>query len=567
LLLSQTHSIYYLQKTTTVSQDVSDLAHTLLAATIGHSSMSLNVSIAYNVLRSLDDDNFTVPRDCSSVYTGITPEFYDTANQKLPTIECGATLVGSNPSNFSALDKGKLLYACTKQFSFGRSGPHHETYGIPLLNEPAGPLYEFAFNATLPWTAKSRSFIGYRFGWALFAYVPCMLCLAFLSIDAMLVLLVETTIKYRNSGIVQTEVDPEGSTIFQKLQARLATYIRERDVRLTFGILLALNATVMMSLFVWLPWGVSSPRLGRPVCDEGQDADVDPHFAYLFYFKTKGGWQPDVSCLFLEVCVIAAQFFILVAIPLARKVSDVQPADSNAPEKVSRWVDVVRGARGGGFLIFATVVAIILLIAGNAWAGSIFGNAWARGVAEESVPWSDPSNMALLADYIYDMNMGTLLSTLAGGLVLGVVVGRWMFTSYTCESLVIFVVWILFAVGAFVPMIAVYGVNYFSDKNSHVSDCSIFPEGGNYELERSSCEGRYWTVISGIVLLSLVVAFISAAGLWEAVIGGACFKTRFRARVSAVSAEKPVSVSSTPQFYFSLNPSEITPRNRPSRRI
>ena len=384
LLLSQTHSIYYLQKTTTVSQDVSDLAHTLLAATIGHSSMSLNVSIAYNVLRSLDDDNFTVPRDCSSVYTGITPEFYDTANQKLPTIECGATLVGSNPSNFSALDKGKLLYACTKQFSFGRSGPHHETYGIPLLNEPAGPLYEFAFNATLPWTAKSRSFIGYRFGWALFAYVPCMLCLAFLSIDAMLVLLVETTIKYRNSGIVQTAVDLKGSTIFQKLQARLATYIRERDVRLTFGILLALNATVMMSLFVWLPWGVSSPRLGRPVCDEGQDADVDPHFAYLFYFKTKGGWQPDVSCLFLEVCVIAAQFFILLAIPLARKVSDVQPADSNAPEKVSRWVDVVRGARGGGFLIFATVVAIILLIAGNAWAGSIFGNAWARGVAEES---------------------------------------------------------------------------------------------------------------------------------------------------------------------------------------
>jgi hypothetical protein len=529
LLLSQVHSIYYLHKTAP-SDEVSSVAVSLMASLLGSTSQSINVSMAANVMKMLDDDGFTVPAKCSSIYTGATSYPYDTVGVSttpmLPTMSCDGALTGSNPGSFTAQEWGKLLYACEKTFMFGRTGPHPDTFGIPLLNEPPGPnIYLWpnttGFNSTSPWSVKSRMFLGFRFGWSLWAYTPAILSLSYLTMDAALVLLTETTIKNRVDGMKRQATSSKNKLRFAVLFAA-ATYVRERGVRFIFASLLVINSVIWMTVTVWTPWGLWSPRLGRPYCDEGVDADVDPTFSYLFYKKTQGGWESEAPVTLLEFAAVCAQFFILVAIPIARSVPNSGAGDGKVGEGLSQyreasnkfegWVAILQSARGGGVFILSTVVAIVLLIIGNAAAGSVFGNAWARAVADEAIPW----NEVIIAEYIYDMNLGALVSIMAGGLILGVVVGRWMIDSFTCESLNIFFVWCIFAIGAFVPMFVVYGLNYFTDKDKHITDCGIFPEGGDYDLERNSCEARYWTVIVGTIILAAVVGFLTLLGLWDA---------------------------------------------------
>jgi hypothetical protein len=529
LLLSQVHSIYYLHK---VSPDVnvSATAITLMASLLGSPSQSVAIDTAASVMKKLDDDGFVVPKSCSSIYTGAVSYPYDTVGTnlapKLPSISCDGTLTGSNPSTFTSQDWGKLLYACEKTFMFGRTGPHPDTYGIPFLNEPPGPnIYLWpnttGFNSTSPWSTKSRMFLGFRFGWSLWAYTPAILALAYLTMDAALVLLVETTIENRIDGMKETATGTKQKLRYAILIA-IASYIRERGVRFIFASLLVINAVIWMTVTVWTPWGLWAQRLGRPKCDEGVDADVDPSFSYLFTKKTQGGWYSEAPVTFLEFAAICAMFFILVALPISRQVPNRANNDSkvgaglsqyrNASNRFEGWIAVLQSARGGGVFILSTVVAIVLLIIGNAAAGSVFGNAWARSVADEAVTW----NEVVIAQYIYDMNLGALLSILASGLVLAVVIGRWMLDSFTCQSLNIFFVWVVFAFGAFAPMLFVYGFNYWTDKDEHVADCGIFPTDGTHDVERYSCETRYWTVIVGTAILALVVTFLTLVGFWDA---------------------------------------------------
>jgi hypothetical protein len=551
LLLSQTHSVYYLHKTAP-SAEVTGVAFALMASTIGSTSQSINTSMAYNVLRMLDDEGFTVPKDCSSIYTEAEPMAYDTLDQILPAISCGATLNGSNPGSFDGDEWDKLLYACNKQFYFGSSGPHMDTYGIPLLNEPPGPnVYRWpnttGFNETSAWSVKSRMFLGFRFGWSLWAYVPSMLALAYLTMDAALVLLVEITIKARSDGIIKNsegdDIKDSKAQALKRFETFVATYIREREVRFVLSFLLVLNSIIWMTVAVWTPWGFGSPRLGRPVCDQGVDADVDPTWAYLFYKKTQGGWKSDAPCLFLEFVVIVTQVFMVVAIPFSQKrynddddkdkskedKDDGNNSENNKQNRPPRWVEVMKSAKGSGIFIGATVIGIVALVAGNAFAGSTFGNAWARAVADESVPWNDKIDK--VQEYIYDMNLGTLISVLSAGIVLAVVIGRWMFDTITPSDLQIFVLWAVFALGAFLPMLNVYRINYFTNKDDHIADCDIFPEGGDYDLEHNSCEARYWAVIVGTSLLGGVVILLVSIGMAEACLRGTLCKCGNRVNI------------------------------------
>ena len=91
LLLSQTHSIYYLHSIAP-SPEVTAVALTLMASTIGRDSMSINTSMANNVLAMLDDEGVAIPRDCSSIYTNATSTSYETRRQRLPAITCEATI-------------------------------------------------------------------------------------------------------------------------------------------------------------------------------------------------------------------------------------------------------------------------------------------------------------------------------------------------------------------------------------------------------------------------------------------------------------------------------------------
>ena len=543
LLLSQTHSIYHLRKTSP-SYEVESVAASLMASLLGTQSRSINITVATNVMKMLDDADFTVPAKCSSIYTNVTSYTYDTvdpaATPRLPTLSCSNRApTGANPNNFSTQELGKLLYACEKTFMFGRTGPHPDTYGIPYLNEPPGPnAYLWpnttGFNSNSSWSVKSRMFLGFRFGWSLWAYTPTILSLSYLTMDAALVLLAETTVSARLRGIrrLQSEFkakEREEGKQYKNMVLRVAaTYVRERAVRFTFASLLVVNSIVWMVVAVWLPWGLWSPRLGRPYCEEGTDADVDPSFAYLFYKKTQGGWKSEAPVTILELAAICAQVFMLFALPISMRGID-DKTGYERPNNPARVKGVINSAKGGSFLILSTMVAIVLIIIGNALSGSVFGNAWAQAVAKETTVF----NEFIIAGYIYDMNLGTLVSVVAGGMVFAVVIGRWMFDSFTCESMPIFLMWVIFATGAFIPMLAFYGLPYFTDKDEHVADCKLFPEGGDYDMERNSCEARYWIVIVGTSILTGIVGLLTLVGFYEA--RGGCLNRSETADVNHTS--------------------------------
>ena len=163
--------------------------------------------------------------------------------------------------------------------------------------------------------------------------------------------------------------------------------------------------------------------------------------------------------------MIAAQVFMLAAIPFARSVpvledgenKDKKLTEQNAAIKILqqqtekedfglRWVTekAVDDAQRRGIFVAAAVLGIVALVGGNAFAGTVFGKAWAKAVAGEYDPW-DQQKLNQLADYLYDMNLGALLSILAGGLVFGTVIGRWLIDSFSCDSFLIFGLWLVFA--------------------------------------------------------------------------------------------------------------------------
>jgi hypothetical protein len=575
LLLSQTHAIYYLHSTAP-SPEVTAVALTLMASTIGRDSMSINTSMANNVLAMLDDEGVTIPRDCSSIYTNATSTSYETSRQRLPAITCDATLTGSNDTSFNSTEWGELLYACETQFHFGSSGPHKDTYGIPLLNEPSGPSFypwpgTTGFNSASPWSVKSRMFLGLRFGWSLWAYVPSMLSLGYMTADAAMVLLIETTRPAKESR--ETERTPH--------------YHNERNTRVVFSSLMVANSIFWMFAAAWVPWGLdASLRLRRPVCDEGGARGFYATLAYLFYTKkTRGGWEWDAPCLFLEMFVMASQIIMLVTLPIARVCclskgdpeSDGATGGENGKDvknanKENTELVITRGAiyyadalENGTYsrkvFVGATVLGLVVLTIGNAYAGTMFGNAWARAVGDELVPWSE----SVLATYIYDLNMWTLVSSLASGLVLGVVTGRWTIEDNSRESMQAFFVWIVFALGAFVPMVTLSSMNYFTGKDKQVAECEIFPAGGDFDSERNSCKYRSWSVIIGTALLAGVVVLVSVYGIIKALLARNLNSKKTDEDEVTTSLVDVKTYSITPQkrFKFTLDPSRILPRNNP----
>jgi hypothetical protein len=551
VLATQAHSLYYLHKTNPVG-NVTAVATSVMAATLGHDKhQQISRSMAYQVLSLLDDDGFTVPSSCASIYTGAVSTPYDTSNPpggtkfELPDIvKLDSEVTEATTLALDATTFGQLLYACEKQFHFGRTGPHADTYGIPLLNEVPGPNWypwgnTSGFNESSSWQTKSRMFLGFRYGWSLWAYTPNMIGITYMAIDAALMLLTETTIKARFEEMVTI-----GQTREEIEEAQLhvtASYLRERFVRGTFGLVAILNSTLWMVLAVWSTWGIWSPRLGRPLCEQGTDADLT--FMNFGYPKSQGGWKPDWDVYILEAFVLAAQYIIFFAIPLSRSIRAGQGSSEGdrlspalapyRPANVSRrerWIRVTSAAASGGSYVFAIILAAVSIIVGNAYVGSVFGNAWARAVAMETVdgkalPW----NEKMIAEYIYDMNLGTLLSMLAVGLIFGVVATRYMFDAATCASWQVFAVWIVLGIGGFAFPVIFYGIDYFTDSSTHVADCKIFDDGSsNFGLEKGACDVRFWTFLVGILIMAGIVVLLTFFGLMDVINIGRADKYRMK---------------------------------------
>lgn len=522
LLATQTHSIYYLNKLPAKQTvETEAVASSLMTAMLGFTPQTVNRSMAFAVLSMLDDADVTIPSKCSDIYTSAySASWYDTSTALHPAVSCdGDALTGTNKASFDATDLKRLAYACDVQFMFGRSGPHADTYGIPLLNEVPGPMWypwpnTSYFNETSHWNTKSRMYMGFRFGWSLWAYVPAILALGYLTMDAAVVLLAETTIEARSEGVIETEEKSADAARF-KLLHNAATYIKQRARRFIIASLLVINSLIWLSVACWSVWGLWMPRLGRPVCG---DDDTEWFVYWRFYPKTIGGWKQDWDAQYSESLAAILQIFILISLPAARQYAQSTRASGGsvttpAAAQPKGYVAVLeRSLRTPRFTILI-IIGIVVIIVGNAFVGSAFGNAWARAIAgEPDLNW----NEVTIAEYIYEINLGTLLTILAGGLTLAAVVGRWMIDTLSCQAVNTFLVWIVFAFASFAPIFFLYQFNYFFDTDLRLADCKVFDtQDGRFDVEYEGCNVRNWTYAIGTFILIGTVILVTVAGLSE----------------------------------------------------
>lgn len=107
----------------------------------------------------------------------------------------------SIPADYSELPEAtrqKVHAHCTAQFQFASVGTNADgTWGIPLPGIQPGPYYRAlawdveGFNSTASYTMRTRMYLGWRFGWSVFAYVPMFLCTCFLLADSVVFFLAE----------------------------------------------------------------------------------------------------------------------------------------------------------------------------------------------------------------------------------------------------------------------------------------------------------------------------------------------------------------------------------------
>ena len=261
--------------------------------------------------------------------------------------------------------------------------------------------------------------MGFRFGWSLWAYVPAILALGYLTMDAAVVLLAETTVEARVEGIIETE-DESAASARRTILHNAATYIKQRGRRFILATLMVINSLLWFAVVCWSVWGLWSPRLGRPIC---ADDETEWFVYWRFYPKTIGGWKQDWDAQYSESLSAALQIFILFSLPAARQYASRSArgtggqtgVEAPARAKPNRFVAVLeRSLRTPRFTILI-IIGIVVIIIGNAFVGSAFGNAWARAIAgEPDLNW----NEVTIADYIYEITLGTLLTILAGGLTL-----------------------------------------------------------------------------------------------------------------------------------------------------
>jgi hypothetical protein len=132
---------------------------TVLAVQGTDPAYSLTRAGIYGALSVLGTPSST---DCDALYSGGTEEA--TIAPVALTVVCDADVPAVNTAPTAAPDTNKLYTHCLHQFSYGRSWPTSNTFGIPLAGQEATPvlLPLSAVNSTTNWQARQRILVGTR---------------------------------------------------------------------------------------------------------------------------------------------------------------------------------------------------------------------------------------------------------------------------------------------------------------------------------------------------------------------------------------------------------------------
>ena len=233
------HGLYYAYAVAGVTNwQLKEVATSVISSTINPNGdtvgLGVNFTAAKGALEQVAESS--VPTSCDTIYSPHVPSdvtgdptanaFYksliagrkdkddsDDTRGDWPladiAVDCeGATQTAAlNQVDLDALTAAQKLelYAhCLAQFQFAASGtdPWAGTYGIPLVGVEPGPTgmawYPMAdgFNRThnVDYNTKARMYLGMRFGYAVWAYIPMLIASCYLCADAVVFFMAEATL-------------------------------------------------------------------------------------------------------------------------------------------------------------------------------------------------------------------------------------------------------------------------------------------------------------------------------------------------------------------------------------
>lgn len=508
LLAASVHTLYHTQRTSkSPSSALAHVTHAAVAATMGDASeYSLNATLAAEALKEVA--RAALPRRCSDIYN-------DTAAGELPsptpvTIDCGYGKLGLAVPIDDAV-KRRLLAHCQVQFSFGMSGPAKGSASIPVFGETPGPrgtwIKPSNFSQATPNT-KARLFLGYRFQWAVPAYLILALTLSFCLVDGILVLTAEVTVDCRSSDVHNQHVSDDPS-VLGVMTTMAATYTAKRQRRGAILFFLVVFTGVALLVYVWLPWDFGQ-RLGRPVCPADDDEGV-----FGMASSTRGGWAPDQDAVVLELLcfgwTVVALFLIMAARYLEEGVcckalqqDSVSPATT--PDETQRVAVNENSLRVGAYQAVAFSATIVLFIA-YVLPGRIFSSAWTDAVMQKDVEWTE----SRVSDIVYNHATNGILVMAASGMTVAAIQGRWLIDGMGCSATLTVFAWTLVALLPFLILLVTMGSETFSDSSESTKECKVFKDGFSSDV----CLVKWVMLVAGTGTLLAVIVFASVTSMFR----------------------------------------------------
>lgn len=264
------------------------------------------------------------------------------------------------------------------------------------------------------------------------------------------------------------------------------------------ALILLMLEILLWVLLIGIPWNFSM-NFPRPICETGE-AD---HWLAPFHPTTMAGWKLDYDALTLEVLVLASHLIIAIAVPIAAMERRGGGESAGKRERTGTgnlqgYTGVAVGSLRTAWWFAILSVGALVFYVGQAVAGFRFGVAWAEGVG------MGKHNEIALGAMLHDHMNAVIYMSLTVGLTLGSIVGRWLLAGLSCTSFTIFLIWVLFTIGGFIPpfFVSTYWVFFSFEDSQGQKDCqSVFGDSDDFLFARTACDIRAGTYIAGIILL------------------------------------------------------------------
>ena len=435
----------------------------------------------------------------------------------------------------------RLYSHCLAQFQFASSGtyPWAGTFGIPLVGVEPGPTsiawYPMAegFNRThnVDYNTKVRMYLGMRFGYSVWAYIPMLIASCYLCADSVVFFLAEATLPDVLNEVHAVSKNRLGMN--QDSLVMAATSATSRAKRFAWALLAVLISNLAYLAFIGLPWGYIYTTMGRPVCEAGKP----DHLNTWGYMGTTGGWKSDWDATWYELAILAIQFFVLiiesiVTNPLCKACNDCSIGGDSTKSGRAVTGGLVEDAtfvqnstkirRLYRVFIYPLALGGVAMLVGQAVSGARFGMAWAEGIVGQKMHTDETTgvtslafNPVLLSEMVYDQTIATVAITVVIGLTVGAALQRHLINGVGCFSATLFFAWLALVVVFALPLLVYANLRSVFNQDKANEDCAAFPNSG-YDFSRGACEARWWTFLTGGILVFSTLLIMTVFGLLEA---------------------------------------------------